>query len=94
MNGRSGDGGDMFRRNSAIDEVVIANAEVVDDRGVIVNLRYLCWSSAKAAWVRVIKMTDRHERETIHAQTKVESNTNVAALVKETDAFPIHRKWR
>jgi hypothetical protein len=94
MNGCSGGGGDMFRRNSAVDEVVIANIEVVDHRGVIVNLRYLCWSSAKAVWVRVTKMTDRHKRETIHAQTKVEPNTNAAALVKKADAFSIHRKWR
>ena len=94
MNGRSGGGGDMFRRNSAVDEVVIVNVEVVDHRGVIVNLRYLCRSGAKAARMRVAKIPCRHKRETIHAQTKVESNADVAALVKETVAFPIYRKWR
>ena len=67
MNGRSGDNSDVFRRNSAVDEVMIANIEVIDDRGVIVNLCHLRWSGAKAAWVRVTKMTDRHKRETIHA---------------------------
>jgi hypothetical protein len=94
MNGRSGDSGDVFRINSTIDEVVIANIEVVDDRGMVVNLRYLRWSGTKAAWVRVTKMTDRHERETIYAQTKVESNADVAVPIKEADAFPIPRKWR
>ena len=41
MNGRSGDSGDVFRINPMVDEVVIADTEVVDDRGMVVNLRYL-----------------------------------------------------
>jgi len=67
MDGRSGDGGDMFRINPPVGQVVTVTVEIVNDRGVVVNLRYLRWSGAKAAWVRVTKMTDRHERETIHA---------------------------
>ena len=48
MDGGMGNGGDMFRINPMIDEVVIANIEVVDHRGVIVNLRYLRWSAAQS----------------------------------------------
>ena len=95
VNGRSGDSGDVFRINPMVDEVVIMHVEVVDDCGVIVNLRYLRCTDAKAAWVWITKMPDRNECETIHAQTKVESNANVAAPVKKTDAFPIHRmRWQ
>lgn len=84
----------MFRRNSAVDEVVIANVEVVDHRGVIVNLCYLGRRHTMTAWMRVAKISCRHKRETVYVQTKIESNTDVAALVKETNAFLIHRKWR
>ena len=94
MDGCVGDSGDVFRINPMVDEVVIMHVEVVDDCGVIVNLRYLRCTDAKAAWVWITKMPDRNECETIHAQTKVESNANVAAPVKKTDAFPIRRKWR
>jgi len=70
----------MFRRNSAVDEVVIANIEVVDHRGVIVNLRYLCWSSAKAVWVRVTKMTDR-------------TNVKQFTLKPKLNPIPTLRPW-
>ena len=93
-NGCVGDSSDAFRINPMVDEAVITHVEVVDDRGVVVNLRYLRCTDAKAAWVWITKMPDRHECETIHAQTKVESNANVAAPVKKPDAFPIRRKWR
>src|ERR1017187_1132786 len=89
-----GNGGAVFRINPPVGQVATVTVEIVDDRGVVVNLCYLRWSGAKTAWVRVTKMTDRHERETIYAQTKVESKTDVEAPIKEAGAFPIHRKWR
>ena len=94
MNGRSGDSSDVLWINPMVDEVVVANLEVVDDRGAVVNLCHLRSRGAKAAWVRITKVPDRNERETIHVQTKVESNAYVVAPVKKTEAFPIRRKWR
>lgn len=96
MDGCMRAGNDSFRRDAGIDKgpVVAVEIEVIDDRGVIINLRHLGRCHAIAAWVRVTKMTDRHERETIYAQTKVESKTDVEAPIKEAGAFPIHRKWR
>lgn len=58
MNRRSGDSGDAFRINPMVDEVVIANIEVVDDRGAVVNLCHLRSRSAKTVWVRITKMPD------------------------------------
>jgi hypothetical protein len=36
-----GDGGDVFRINPPVGQVTTVTVEIVDDRGVIVNLRYL-----------------------------------------------------
>ena len=94
MNRCSGDRSDAFGSNPPVDEVVVANLEVVDDRGVVVNLCYLRCSDAKAVWVRITKMPDRHERETIHIQTKVESNADGGTVIKEPNAFPVHRARR
>ena len=58
MNGRSGDSSDVLWINPMVDEVVVANLEVVDDRGAVVNLCHLRSRGAKAAWVRITKMPD------------------------------------
>src|ERR1017187_8529211 len=60
-----GDGGDVFRINPPVGQVAAVAVEIVDNRGVVVNLRHLRWSGAKAVWVRVAKMTDRHKQETV-----------------------------
>ena len=69
MDGHSGGGGDVFRRNAAIDEVAIANVEVVDHRGLIEKLRYLGRSCAKTTGMRIAKILGWDKRETARAQT-------------------------
>ena len=94
MDGRSGDGGDVFRRNAAVDEIVIVDVEVVDDRGVIINLRYLGRGHAIAARMRVAKMSNRHKRETIPTQTEIETDADGDPVIKESNTIPIHRARR
>ena len=94
MNGLSGDIGDVFRVNSMVDEMVIMNIEVVDDRGAVVNLRYMARCHAIAARMRVAKMPNRHKRETIPAQAEIETDADGDPVKKESNAFPVHRARR
>src|ERR1700690_162257 len=69
--GRVDDSGDAFRINSAVGKVASVTVVIVDDRGLVVNLRHLGRGRAKTAWMRVAKMLYRNKDETVCAQTPV-----------------------
>ena len=89
-----GDSSDAFRINPMVDEAVITHVEVVDDRGVVVNLCCLPWGDAIVVRMRVAKMSNRHERETIPTQAEIETDADGEPVIKESNAFPIHRARR
>ena len=84
--GCMGDGGDAFRINPPVGQAAAVTVEIVDDRGLIVNLRDLGRCRAIMARMRVAKMLYRNKRETICAQTPVETDADGASAIKETDA--------
>ena len=92
-------GNDSFRRDASIDKgpVVAVEIEVIDDRGVIINLRHLGRCHAIAARVRVAKMSNRHKRETIPTQAEIETDADGEPVIKESNTIPIRRarrQWR
>ena len=89
-----GDGGDVFRINPVVGQVVTVTVEIVDDRGLIENLRDLGRCRAIVAWMRIAKMLGRNKRETICAQTPVETDADCASAIKETDAGLVGCKRR
>ena len=92
-----GDGGDVFRINPPVGQVATVTVEVVDDRGVIINLRDLGPGHAITARMRVAKMSNRDKRETIPTQAEVETDADGEPVIKESNALPVHRarrQWR
>ena len=96
MDGGMRAGNDSFRRDAGIDKgpVMAVEIEVIDDRGVIINLRDLARRHAITAWMRVAKMSNRHKRETVPTQAEIETDTDGEPVIKESNALAIHRAWR
>ncbi len=92
-------GNDAFRRDAGIDKgpVMTVEIEVIDDRGVIINLCYLGRRHAIAARMRVAKMSNWHKRETIPTQAEIETDADGESVIKESHTILIHRarrQWR
>ena len=96
MDGGMRAGNDSFRRDAGIDKVsaVTVEIEVIDDRGVIINLRDLGRRHAIAARMRVAKMSNWHKRETIPTQAEIETDADGEPVIKESHTILIHRAWR
>ena len=89
-----GNGDDVFRINPPVDKIAAMPIEIVDYRGVIINLRYLGPCHEIAAWMRVAKTSNRHKGETIPTQAEIETDADGEPVIKESNAFPIHRARR
>lgn len=86
VDGDMGGGGDMFRRDAAVDDVMIVNIEVVDHGRLVVNLRHLARGHAMAVRIRVAKKLGGDEHEAGFGQAPVETEADGAAAIIETDA--------
>ena len=93
-NGGMGNGGDVFRINPPVGKIAAVTIEIVDYRGVIINLRDLGRCHAITARMRVAKMSNRHKRETIPTQAEIETDADGEPVIKESNAIPIYRARR
>ena len=80
--------GDVLRINAVVDEIPAAtvHVEIVDDRRVAENLRYLPRFNAMTPRMRVAEISRRHKREQAHAQAEIETDADRRAAVSEPDS--------
>ena len=94
---RSGNRSNAFRINPMVDEVVITNIKVIDDRGVAVKLSHFSRSDTALARMRITKVPRPHKCEFSCVQTKIKSDADIAALKNDPDARLKNRarwQWR
>src|SRR5690348_10989906 len=73
-----GDSGNVMRRDAGIDDALMATikTDVVNDRGLIVNPRYLTCLDAMASGMRITEVFRGHERKGARVQTEVEAGVD------------------
>lgn len=76
------------------DPVVIADAEVVDDRCAVVNLSYARCRKAVVPRSAIAKITPGHKGVGTGTQTEAETKTDRMVLVIEAKAGSVVRCWR
>ena len=86
MDWRSGNRSNAFRRNAGVDDGVVSNIDVIDDRGVAVKPSHFSRSDTMLAGMRITKVPRPNKCEHACAQTKIESDADVAAL--KNDPMP------
>jgi len=93
VNHLSGDRRDILRRDAGIDDALVAavKIEVIDGRGLVVNVRDPIGFDAKTLRMRVTEIPRRHKREDAGAQTKIKTGTDGMALINEPNAGLINR---
>ena len=93
VNHLSGDRGDILRRDAGIDDALVApvKIDVIDRRGLVVNVRDPICFDAKTLRMGVAKIPCRHKREDTGAQAEVKISTDGMALIHEPDAGLIYR---
>jgi hypothetical protein len=94
MDWRSGNRSDVFRRNAGVDDGVVSNVDVIDDRGVAVKPSHFSRSDAVAAGIWITKVPRPHKCEHACVQTKIKPDADVATLKNDPDARSISRVWR
>ena len=82
--------GDALRRNAVVDDNLIitlaVNMDVIDDRGVVVNLRRLRRRGAIIMRVRIAEIGRRHKREAACTQPETEAHVHAVALINNAHA--------
>lgn len=71
---------DALDLNALVDDRVVVHDVIIDDRGVVIDLRDLGRSQPAMADVVVVEVSERHEREMFGAQTKIEIDPDVDTI--------------
>lgn len=93
VNRLSGDRSDLLRRDAGIDDALVAavKIEVIDGRGLVVDMRDPICFDAKTLRMGVAEIPCRHKCEDAGAQAKIKTGTDGMALINEPDAGLIYR---
>src|ERR1017187_5243956 len=86
--------GDALRAETAIDDAMVIDVEVVDDRRLVENLRHALRRQTEGARMAVAKMVWRNEYEIVCPQSKVEIHPHAHTPVKEARAGAKDREGR
>ena len=94
MDGRARGGGDISNGDAIIDNRVVVDVEVIDDDGVVINLRQLSRPDAVIARMWIAKMLRRHKGVTIRAQPETKGYAYATAIIDDAHARLIGRARR
>ena len=86
MDWRSGNRSDVFRRNAGVDDGVVSEVDVIDDRAVAEKLSHFSRPDTVAVEMWITKVLRPYKCEYVCIQTKIKPDADVASLKNNSDA--------